>query len=336
MAKDDASTSWKVSQSSAAPAFQIILFPETFVSKVAKNSYREKHPEKVRESIDKNWKDTEDQAQQAGKEAPFNGPKAILYARPGKEYARSGKEGVATVKVLSGNYAGFLASIKAKDVVGDPEAGMRKHFPTGVIIVCVTKDGHAIMGSRDANWHKDKPETLMAQFPAGFIDTDADFYKKVATPKGLDDVFKATALKELREEVLNFPDDKVRETRVLGGVMQTKKWPSKKTEMKEIANFKSVVVQVHVDMSAEEILKRRKELFDMPPEAAKNQSDYPQDGKKEMSVATSMKLSDVMNMHNAPQVELEGRQCKFVAEHAVVPAVIDAAAKKNEKTGRVV
>lgn len=50
--------------------------------------------------------------------------------------------------ILPSNYANYLAAAK-----GD----LRKHFPTGVIIVCVTNDEQVIVGSRDKGRIKDRP-----------------------------------------------------------------------------------------------------------------------------------------------------------------------------------
>lgn len=310
MSKDSGSSSWEVLQNVAKPMFNIVLFPEDFTSKVAKSSYGNKHSH-AQAFIESNWKMTVEAAGAANRTAPFNGEKAIAYIKPGTDDD-------SVFKVVPSDYANLLASAKKTDAVQDPD-GMRKHFVMGIIIVCVTKDNEVIVGSRDANWDKTNPESLMGQFSAGFIDPNEAFYAQASTVSGLKQAFRDTALKELREEVFEFPAETITETKLLGGITQLRMWPSKRSGNKAIENVKSVIVQVDVNMSAAEIMRARETN---PPE------DF-----HEMTVMTAMPFDDMVQMKDAPSVFLEGSPREFIAEHAVVPSVIAAARAREEQRG---
>lgn len=310
-----------------------------FNTKLAKNSYAQKrgHEEgakliaKKAEEIDANPNQ-------------FNGAKAMFY------FKNSDLEDGNILKIVPEDYASVSTALALNKDSTTIEAAaqkgqyLRPHFVAGVIVACRTADNQIIIGSRDANRNKVNPSEYPLQFPCGFIDIDEKFYDKVKTGSisELADELSQNGLRELREEVINFSDEQINRVQPISAIYETKKWPTKDGETKDVHVIKSFVVEVYVNLTYAEIAaERERQIIELtqkiavtdPNSAEIEELKQQQKDFGEMTQMGSIASSDLAALlqgkkGNEVEINFDGKPRKFVAEHGLT---IDSVAQNLEK-----
>lgn len=305
----------------------------SFKPKVAKNSFaRKTGHEKGRELIDAKVSAIESNP------LAFNGEKALFYLRDVMQ------EGEKTLKIVPEDYASVSAAL---EVNRDSQAAikgqfLRPHYAAGVIILCKTTDDKIIIGSRDANRDRDDPTKYPLQFPCGFIDVDEAFYSEMQ--KGQDALLYQALFKdakrELKEEVLNFNDAQILHVELLAAIYETKQWPVKEEKgggTKDVHVIKSFVIEVNVNMTYDEISDKRnaeiKKLRDQLDADPKNKELLRQE--KDFGEMKVMGCVDIKTLPELlvgktdgtkAEIDFDGKERKFVAEHGMaLDAIVRAA-----------
>ncbi len=291
-----------------------------FLPKVAKHSFAEKRLQESRQEI---GREAEAITQDPTK---FNGEKALFY------FKDEPSEGL---KIVPEDYASVVASSKksARDAAPGSGQYLRPHFAAGVIVACKTSDGKIIIGSRDANRSKTDPTTYPLQFPCGFIDVDNSFYELMRgnqNPQPLMDKIISDGLRELREEVINFEDDKISAANLISAIYETKQWPQKEEKgggTKNIHVVKSFIIAVDVNLTYAEIeAKRNQQILDLnqrlretPEDNALKKQKKDFDEMTQMTCVEISQLPEVLaaksNVGTDVEIEFDGKNRKFVAEH---------------------
>lgn len=291
-----------------------------FTPKIAKRDYIEKHLEDGKESkicgfIENIWANALKNAVEK-KQDLFDGNKAHFYLK------LTDKEDAGILKIIPTRYKNLVA---AHSLENTEEIGLRKLRPGGAIVVCTTKDGKVIVGSRDATRKPGKDgDDFSAQFPCGFIDPDESFYTQFkAKDEGmvgfdaLSSSIVSQGIRELNEEVLKFPKGSIAKAGLLGCIYNDVEVPSKKHPdgKKTIQSICSFVVACEVNLTFAEI------------QAIRNDKKYvPVDGHKEIRTIEGIDISKI-NIEE-PEVELEGKARRFVSEHPQVFKLLAENAKE--------